>query len=118
MSAAGSNAMLLLAGSQVGTHMADMKHRGGMSLTRGGHSPGMDFRGRLLILRGRSGLSQRELADLVGLSVRAVQAWEAGLSYPAATRLQRLIALYVERGVFESGRESEEALALWAVAQE
>src|SRR6266536_5206355 len=101
-----------------GTRMADVQHRGGMTLTRGGHSPGMDFRERLLILRGRSGLSQRKLADLVGVSVRAVQAWEAGLSYPEATHLQRLIALYVRCGVFEFGRESEDALALWEVAQE
>src|SRR4051794_7943413 len=74
------------------------------------------FRGRLLGLRGRANLSQRELALLLGVSERAVQAWEAGLSYPSATSLQRLIALYVERGAFPAGQEAEAAAALWDAA--
>jgi len=70
-----------------------------------------DFRGLVLTLRGRVGLSQRELAAL-GVSERAIQAWEAGLSYPSAASLQRLIALHVDRGTFTAGREAEEAAAL------
>src|SRR5215210_1231269 len=75
--------------------------------------PTSDFRDQLLLLRGRSGLSQRELAALTGASARAVQTWEAGLNYPSADRLKALIALYLERGVFAAGREYEAALAFW-----
>src|SRR5436305_257489 len=55
-------------------------------------SPTADFRGLLLALRGRAGLTQRELATLVGRSVRAITAWEAGDSYPSAGALQALAA--------------------------
>jgi DNA-binding transcriptional regulator YiaG len=57
-------------------------------------SPVGASRGLILTLRGRAGLSQRELAALLGVSERAIQAWEAGLSYPSAASLQRLIALH------------------------
>jgi DNA-binding XRE family transcriptional regulator len=80
-------------------------------------SPVGASRGLLLTLRGRAGLSQRELAALLGVSERAIQAWEGGLSYPSATSLQRLIALHVERGTFTAGREAEEAAALWQAAR-
>src|SRR5688500_193698 len=79
--------------------------------------PTVDFRDQLLLLRGRAGLSQRELAALTGASARAVQTWEAGLNYPSADRLKALIALYLERGGFAPGRESEEALAFWNAAR-
>src|SRR5712692_3996743 len=81
-------------------------------------APTADFRGLLLALRGRAGLTQRELAALVGLSERAIAAWEAGDSYPSAERLQALIALYLPRGVFTPGQEREEAVALWEAARE
>src|SRR5262249_25328380 len=74
------------------------------------------FRELALRLRGRAGLTQRELAVGAGVSERAIQTWEAGLSYPSAPSLQRVIALYLTRGAFESGREAEEAAALWAAA--
>src|SRR5262245_41529972 len=67
---------------------------------RGGDPPNTDFRGLVLELRGRSGLSQQGLAGLVGVSKRAVAAWEAGASYPSAERLKAHITLYVRRGVF------------------
>src|SRR6476646_4745293 len=81
------------------------------------HPPPADFRGLLLALRGRGRLSQRELAAFLGVSRRAVQAWEAGVSYPSAERLQALIALYLRRGVFTPGQEPAEALALWEAAR-
>src|SRR6266851_10437603 len=77
-----------------------------------------DFRERLLLLRGRAGLSQREPAALTGASERAIQTWEAGLSYPSADRLKALIALYLQRGVFAPGREQEEVVAFWEAARE
>src|SRR5262245_30928157 len=75
--------------------------------------PAPDFRGLALMLRGRAGVTQRELADHVGVSVRAVQTWEAGLNYPSAQSLQRMIALFLAHGAFNAGRELEEAMALW-----
>src|SRR5262245_2334846 len=74
------------------------------------------FRDLALRLRGRAGLTQRELAAGAGVSERAVQTWEAGLSYPSAPSLRRLVALYLARGAFGAGREREEAAALWAAA--
>lgn len=40
----------------------------------------MEFQNRLYDLRKRSGLSQEELANLVGVTRQAVQKWEAGVS--------------------------------------
>jgi WD40 repeat protein/transcriptional regulator with XRE-family HTH domain len=74
------------------------------------------FRAWALALRGRAGLTQRELAALTGASERAIQAWEAGLSFPLASRLKALIALYLQRGVFTPGQAAEEAAALWEAA--
>jgi WD40 repeat protein/transcriptional regulator with XRE-family HTH domain len=71
------------------------------------------FRGQILRLRGRAGLTQRALATHLGISEQAIQKWEAGQGYPSAARLQALIALYVERDVFTAGHEAEEATALW-----
>ena len=71
------------------------------------------FADKALALREHAGLTQRALAALLGVSGRAIQAWEAGLSYPGAEHLTQLIALYVERGVFPAGREEDEAAALW-----
>src|SRR5262245_49304096 len=79
--------------------------------------PSVDFRARLLLLRGRANLSQRELGALTGTSARAVQTWEQGRNYPGADHLKALIALYFRRGVFAPGREYDEAVALWDAAR-
>jgi WD40 repeat protein/transcriptional regulator with XRE-family HTH domain len=71
------------------------------------------FRGRILLLRGRAGLTQRALAALLGVSEQAIKNWEAGRGYPSSARLQAVIALYLERGLFTAGREAQEATALW-----
>src|SRR5690349_21813897 len=65
------------------------------------------------MLRGRAGLTQRELAAAIGTSERSIQSWEAGAAYPSAASLQRLIAEYLARGGFNAGHESAEAAALW-----
>ena len=69
-----------------------------------------------LALRERAGLTQADLAALLGVSKRAVQTWEAGTSYPGAERLRQLIALYLARGTFGPGQEEGEASALWEAA--
>ena len=43
------------------------------------HAP-ESFRGLLLRHRGRTGLTQRELATRAGVSLRSVQGWESGVS--------------------------------------
>src|SRR5215469_7958296 len=73
------------------------------------------FRSQILLLRGRAGLTQRALAVHLGVSEQAIQKWEGGQGYPSPARLQALIALYLERGIFSAGREAEEATALWEV---
>ena len=45
------------------------------------------FRDQILLLRGRTGLTQREVATLLGVSRQAIQKWEAGEGYPSAARL-------------------------------
>ena len=42
----------------------------------------MNLRDRLFDLRRQAGLSQEELANLLGVTRQAVQKWEAGLSTP------------------------------------
>jgi transcriptional regulator with XRE-family HTH domain len=84
-----------------------------MDASEGATSPGERFRGLVLVLRGRAGLTQRALAAQLGISGAALRKWEAGEGYPSPTRLQALIALYLERGVFTAGRETEEVMALW-----
>jgi len=76
-----------------------------------------DFADRALALRQRAGLTQGELAALIGVGVRSIQAWEAAVSYPGADRLQQLIEVHLERGGFAVGREMDEASALWEAAR-
>jgi WD40 repeat protein/transcriptional regulator with XRE-family HTH domain len=71
------------------------------------------FGTRLLALRMRAGLSQQEVAARLGVSERAVRAWEAGASYPDPTNLQGLLASYLQQGAFPTGQEEAEARALW-----
>jgi transcriptional regulator with XRE-family HTH domain len=75
------------------------------------------FADRALALRQRAGLTQRELAASLGVSRKAIEAWEGGHSYPGAERLKQLIALFLERGMLAAGREEEEAAALWGTVR-
>src|SRR5712692_10368121 len=76
-----------------------------------------DFADRALALRQRAGLTQGELAAVMGVGVRSIQTWEAAVSYPGADRLQQLIAVHLEHGGFAVGREMDEASTLWAAAR-
>src|ERR1051325_9930487 len=76
----------------------------------------MNFRDLLLRHRGRTGLSQRDLAARMGVGRRTVQDWEAGVKHPTAERLQKLIELLLEAGALTVGREADEAHVLWAAA--
>jgi WD40 repeat protein/transcriptional regulator with XRE-family HTH domain len=72
----------------------------------------------MLTLRTNIGLTQAGLADLLGVSRRAVAEWEAGSSYPKADRLKQFIALAVQQQAFASGREDEEIRAYWKAAHQ
>jgi transcriptional regulator with XRE-family HTH domain len=74
------------------------------------------FQGLLLRHRGRTGLTQRQLATRVGVSRRSIQDWEARLNYPDAQHLQALIVAFLEAGGLTVGSEITEAEALWAAA--
>jgi transcriptional regulator with XRE-family HTH domain len=74
------------------------------------------FSGLLLRHRGRTGLTQRQLAARVGVNRRALQDWEEGVNYPGAQRLQALIAALLEADGLIRGHESDEAEELWAAA--
>src|ERR1700694_1913155 len=72
------------------------------------------FRDLLLRHRGRSGLTQRELANRAGANRRTVQDWEAGVNYPSAELLQALIQALLAAGGLTAGHEAAEAQDLWA----
>src|SRR5229473_6290847 len=74
------------------------------------------FAGLLLRHRGRTGLTQRDLAARLGTTRRSVQDWESGAYYPSAERLQALIQVLIESGGLTVGIEAAEAHALWAAA--
>ena len=78
------------------------------------NTPGESFRGLVLRLHGRTGLTQRELARQVGVSVSSIQGWEAGDNYPGLVSLKALIVVGLQGGGFTAEREREEARALWA----
>src|SRR5215471_18380619 len=77
---------------------------------------GEGFAGLALRLRGRTGLTQRDIAASLGVHVRSVQLWEAAASHPNASRLQALIRVFLEAGGFDLGSEADEAQALWLAA--
>src|SRR6266851_6244644 len=72
----------------------------------------------MLTLRTNIGLTQAGLADLLGVSRRAVGEWEAGSSYPKAHHLQHVMTLAVRASALPPGREAEEIRAFWKMAHQ
>jgi len=72
----------------------------------------------ILTLRAAIGLTQAGLAEYLGVSRRAVGAWEAGSKYPKATHLKQFIALAIEQRAFPAVREVEEIRGLWQAAHQ
>ena len=67
----------------------------------------MDFRERLFNLRRQAGLSQEELANLLGVTRQAVQKWEAGTSRPDMDNLVSLADYFkVSLDYLVTGREA------------
>ena len=79
-----------------------------------------DFRFGQMILgfREKINLTQKEVADALSVSRRTIQHWEAGTAFPDSTHLKNLIAYYLKQGSFTKGYEHDEAVALWAQADE
>ncbi len=69
-------------------------------------------------LRTSMGLTQAGLADLLGVSRRAIGEWEGGLNYPKAEHFKHFLELCVQQHVFAPGREEEEIRALWKTAHQ
>jgi transcriptional regulator with XRE-family HTH domain len=76
-----------------------------------------DFRGLLLRHRGRTGLTQAELAAQTGVHTRSLQGWESGLSVPSTRPLQALLACLLGAGGFTVGQEVAEAEAMCSAVQ-
>jgi WD40 repeat protein/transcriptional regulator with XRE-family HTH domain len=72
----------------------------------------------MLTLRKRLRLTQAGLADLLGVSRRAVGEWEGGLTYPREQHLQHVIELCMRASVFIPERAEEEIRALWNSAHQ
>jgi WD40 repeat protein/transcriptional regulator with XRE-family HTH domain len=76
------------------------------------------FKGLLLRFRGRTRLTQRQLAERIGVSMRTVQGWETGVMYPSTMRLQALLTGLQQSGALTPGREAEEAQEMWTAVIE
>jgi WD40 repeat protein/predicted ATPase/transcriptional regulator with XRE-family HTH domain len=80
------------------------------------YEPPKEFCTQLLALRTRAGLTQGALADAVGVHRRSVQNWEAGITYPKAEALQRLLVVLVQQRALAPEHELAEAKAFWELA--
>src|SRR3954452_5834351 len=76
------------------------------------------FGQKMLTLRTAIGLTQADLAAMLGVSRRAVGDWEAGNKYPKAAHLKEFIAIGVARDAFPPGHEEEEVRAFWRTAHQ
>ena len=86
---------------------------GGVTVPPADRSACDSFRDLVLQLRGRTGLTQRDLAARIGVHARSIQGWEVGVNFPGVASLKALIAAVLQAGGFTVGREAEEAQALW-----
>jgi DNA-binding XRE family transcriptional regulator len=75
------------------------------------------FRDLLVRYRARSGLTQRQLAERLGIHRRSVQEWEVGGNYPNRQRLEAVIQTLLEAGGLDSGQEAAEAQMVWAAVE-
>ena len=72
----------------------------------------------MLTLRISLGLTQEGLAEFLGVSRRAVGAWEAGSKYPNPHHLKQLIAFAIQQHVFPAGEEADTIRSLWRAARQ
>ncbi|GCE29923.1 hypothetical protein KDA_54070 [Dictyobacter alpinus] len=72
----------------------------------------------MLLLRTSLELTQIEIAEILGVSRKAVGRWEAGEMYPKLPHLKALLTFALEQHAFTSGREEEEIRAFWKAAHQ
>src|SRR5215469_15726007 len=72
----------------------------------------------MMSLRTTLDMTQVDLAVFLGVSRRAVQGWEGGISYPKLEHLKQFVELCLQRAAFPAGREEEEIRALWRASQQ
>ena len=72
----------------------------------------------MLTLRTNIGLTQEGLAEFLGVSRRAVGAWEAGSKYPNPHHLKQLIAFAIQQHAFPAGEEADTIRSLWRAAHQ
>lgn len=75
------------------------------------------YRSRLNRVRtGRNRLTQKRLAQLVGVSPTSIRDWLLDATTPTAEHLMTLIEVYLREGAFLKGEEVREAVHLWEEA--
>ena len=72
----------------------------------------------MLTLRSHIGLTQTGLADLLGVSRRAVAEWEAGSSYPKAEHLKAFLTLWCEPQPSPQDVRPRRSSVLWRAAHQ
>ncbi len=82
------------------------------------HELDYTFGQTMLALRMRVGLTQTDLAAILGVSRKAIGDWERGSSYPQPQHLKQFIALAIQRRAFPAGRVVEEVRILWESAHQ
>lgn len=82
------------------------------------HERDYAFGQTILAVRTRVGLTQAELAKILGVSRKAIGDWERGSSYPQATHLKQFIALAIHHRAFPDGRVVEGVRAMWESAHQ
>ena len=70
----------------------------------------MDFSTRFKNLRAKSGLTQAEIADKLGITNRAVGAWESGRSKPRLDKMKEIAVLFDTTVTDLMGESGEQAL--------
>jgi tetratricopeptide (TPR) repeat protein len=77
-----------------------------------------EFANTFVSLRTSIGLTQQGLAKILGVSSKAVENWEQGLTGPKAEYLKAFLVLCVHASAFAVGREEEQIRALWRAARQ
>ncbi|GER84161.1 hypothetical protein KTAU_27970 [Thermogemmatispora aurantia] len=71
-----------------------------------------------LTLREKAGLTQAEIATMLGVSERTIRHWEGGTAFPTSENLKKLIEIYWHYGAFHEEHARDEARTLWHQAAE
>ena len=73
------------------------------------------FVSEILKYNGKTKLSQKKLAKLVGVTDVTIRSWERGKHAPDAAHLKKLLEVYLKHNAFRQDEEQGEAEALWGL---